>query len=95
MIEMLRSSGVEPERISFMAPTLRPKAGYFSKEREEVARVNRYTVRPDELYKEHFLGSPSVESLLRTISLIKVGIHNNPGKRCNWRDQQSIAATLW
>ncbi len=66
MIEMLRSSGVEPERISFMAPThYAQKPDIFSKEREEVARVNRYTVRPDELYKEHFLGSPSVESLLR------------------------------
>lgn len=66
MIGMLRSSGVEPERISFMAPThYAQKPDIFSKEREEVARVNRYTVRPDELYKEHFLGSPAVESLLR------------------------------
>jgi hydroxymethylpyrimidine pyrophosphatase-like HAD family hydrolase/hypoxanthine phosphoribosyltransferase len=64
MIGMLRSFGVEPERISTLAPSHAvQKINTPSEEIEYLARVSRFTMRPDELYKEYFLNSSSVESL--------------------------------
>jgi hydroxymethylpyrimidine pyrophosphatase-like HAD family hydrolase len=83
MVRMLRSFGVEPERISFLAPThFAQKLDFSSKEGEDAARINRFTVKPDELYKERFLNSPSLESLFREYFIdqgwTEVTIQENP-----------------
>ena len=83
MIRILNSFGVELERISYLVPThFAQNLDILSKEMEDIARINRFTVRPDELYKEHFLNSSSVESLFREYFVDQgwedVAIQENP-----------------